>query len=214
MAYENNKHISILQSVKPATHRSPQFYLLSGFVLGVLSVGSVLLGYSYYQDHKEIITAQVKKENHQVADSNHAVENEQLIQKTNTPLGQENKQNSEDGFDQNIENMFKIAKPKSSSESKNRTSPFESTFGSQDQKPLIEVNDGIKSPKPEVHTFQSSTAKSKETKGSEKNLMKVKSATQPAVQIEGPLKLKTASTSSQDQSPAVTSWESAEIAQS
>lgn len=196
MAYKNNKHIRILQSAKPLSF-SPQFYLLSGFILGVLSVGSALLGYHYYQDHKASTAAQLTAANDQGADSSHNVAGEQLIQKAGAPSDQENIQNLEDGFDQNIDNMFKVAKPESTTKSAMLNSPFESAFGVQAQKPLPQANGKIKPLKSQPQTIRSSTTSTKDIQQSEKNV-----------------ELKTASTSTQEQSPAKTPQESSEVAQS
>ena len=196
MAYKNNKHIRILQPVKPLSH-SPRFYLLSGFVLGVLSVGPVLLGYHYYQDHKASTAAQLTAANNQEEDSSHTVKNELLIQKSGAPLDQDNIHNPEDGFDQNIDNMFKVAKPESTTKTENPGSPFESAFGVQAQKPFPQTNDKIKPLTSQPQTIRSSTTSTKDIQQSEKNV-----------------ELKTASTSTQEQSPAKTTQESSEVAQS
>ncbi|GAA5557534.1 hypothetical protein Asch01_02274 [Acinetobacter schindleri] len=196
MAYKNNKHIRILQPVKPLSH-SPRFYLLSGFVLGVLSVGPVLLGYHYYQDHKASTAAQLTAANNQEEDSSHTVKNELLIQKSGAPLDQDNIHNPEDGFDQNIDNMFKVAKPASANEPANTGSPFDSAFGVQAQKPFPQTNDKIKPLTSQPQTIRSSTTSTKDIQQSEKNV-----------------ELKTASTSTQEQSPAKTPQESSEVAQS
>ncbi|MGQ8975823.1 hypothetical protein [Acinetobacter schindleri] len=215
MAYQNNKHIRILQPLTPLSH-SPQFYLLSGFVLGVLSVGLVLLGYNYYQDHKDITAAQLTAENEQGADSSHTVENEQLIQTASAPSDQENIQNLEDGFDQNIDNMFKVAKPASANEPANTGSPFDSAFGVQAQKSLPQANDKIKPLKHTPQTISSSTAPVKEIQQPEKNPVNVRLVTQPTKpkQLEKTVELKTASTSTQEQSPVTTAQERPEVAQS
>lgn len=215
MAYQNNKHIRILQPVKALSY-SPQFYLLSGFILGVLSVGSVLLGYHYYQDHKASTATQLTVANDQVADLSHMVENELLIQKSVAPSDRDNIQNSEDGFDQNIDNMFKVAKPASANEPANTGSPFDSAFAIQEQKPLPQANGKIKPLKSQPQTIPSSVAPSKEIQQSEKNPVNVRLVTQPTKpkQLEKTVELKTASTSTQEQSPAKTPKENPEVAQS
>lgn len=167
MTYKNNKHIRILQPVKPLSH-SPRFYLLSGFVLGVLSVGPVLLGYHYYQDHKASTAAQLTAANNQEEDSSHTVKNELLIQKSGAPLDQDNIHNSEDGFDQNIDNMFKVAKPENITKSAMPNSPFESAFGVQAQKPFLQTNDKIKPLTSQPQTIRSSTTSTKDIQQSEK----------------------------------------------
>lgn len=210
MAYKNNKHINILQSIKPMS-RSPQFYLLSGFILGAVSVASILLGYSYYQNSKGLTGTPIIAENHQITDSNHAVESEQLIQKAATLSNQEDIQNPEDGFDQNIENMFKVAKSESHAEPDKHTSPFESAFDVQAQKPLIQANDKNKPLKPVIHTIKSPSTKTKEIKEFRYNSLNVKANSQSTIQTEKPVELKTASTSSQEQPPATTPQESAEV---
>lgn len=215
MAYKNNKHIPILQPVKALSY-SPQFYFLSGFILGVLSVGSALLGYHYYQDHKDITAAQLTVESDQGADSSHTLDSEQLIQTAGAPSDQENIPNPEDGFDQNIDNMFKVAKPESTTKTENPGSPFESAFGVQAQKPLPQANGKIKPLKSQPQTIPSSVAPSKEIQQSEKNPVNVRLVTQPTKpkQLEKTVELKTASTSTQEQSPAKTPQESSEVAQS
>lgn len=213
MAYQNNKHIRILQSVKSLSY-SPHFYLLSGFILGVLSVGSVLLGYHYYQNHKASTAAQLTAANDQGADSSHTVAGEQLIQKAGAPSDQENIQNLEDGFDQNIDNMFKVAKPASANEPANTGSPFDSAFAIQEQKPLPQANGKIKPLKSQPQTIPSSVAPSKEIQQSEKNPVNVRPVTQPKKQAEKPIELKTASTSTQEQPPVKTAQKSPEVAQS
>lgn len=215
MAYQNNKYIRILQSVKSLSY-SPHFYLLSGFILGVLSVGSVLLGYHYYQNHKASTAAQLTAANDQGADSSHTVAGEQLIQKAGAPSDQENIQNLEDGFDQNIDNMFKVAKPASANEPANTGSPFDSAFAIQEQKPLPQANGKIKPLKSQPQTIPSSVAPSKEIQQSEKNPVNVRLVTQPTKpkQLEKTVELKTASTSTQEQSPAKTPKENPEVAQS
>lgn len=213
MAYKNNKHIPILQPVKALSY-SPQFYFLSGFILGVLSVGSALLGYHYYQDHKDITAAQLTVENDQGADSSHTLDSEQLIQTAGAPSDQENIPNPEDGFDQNIDNMFKVAKPESTTKTENPGSPFTSAFGVQEQKPFIELNDKIKPLKSQPKTIQPSATPSKNIKQSEKNPVNVRLVTQPKKQAEKPIELKTASTSTQEQPPVKTAQKSPEVAQS
>lgn len=215
MTYKNNKHIRILQPVKPLSH-SPRFYLLSGFVLGVLSVGPVLLGYHYYQDHKASTAAQLTAANNQEEDSSHTVKNELLIQKSGAPLDQDNIHNPEDSFDQNIDNMFKVAKPENTTKSAMPNSPFESAFGVQAQKPFPQTNDKIKPLTSQPQTIPSSVAPSKEIKQSEKNPVNVSPVTQPTKpkQLEKTVELKTASTSIQEQSPAKTPKENPEVAQS
>ena len=215
MAYKNNKHIPILQPVKALSY-SPQFYFLSGFILGVLSVGSALLAYHYYQDHKASTAAQLTVANDQVADLSHMVENELLIQKSGAPSDQENIQNLEDGFDQNIDNMFKVAKPASANEPANTGSPFDSAFAIQEQKPLPQANGKIKPLKSQPQTIPSSVAPSKEIQQSEKNPVNVRLVTQPTKpkQLEKTVELKTASTSTQEQSPVTTAQERPEVAQS
>ncbi|MFV5313232.1 hypothetical protein VXN68_13660 [Acinetobacter schindleri] len=215
MAYKNNKHIPILQPVKALSY-SPQFYFLSGFILGVLSVGSALLGYHYYQDHKDITAAQLTVESDQGADSRHTLDSEQLIQTAGAPSDQENIPNPEDGFDQNIDNMFKVAKPESTTKTENPGSPFESAFGVQAQKPLPQANGKIKPLKSQPQTIPSSVAPSKEIQQSEKNPVNVRPVTQPTKpkQLEKTVELKTASTSTQEQPPVNTAQESPEIAQS
>lgn len=208
MAYQNNKYIRILQPVKSLSH-SPQFYLLGGFILGVLSVGSVLFGYHYYQDHKDITAAQLTAANEQGTDSSHIVASEQLIQQVGAPSDQENIHNPEDGFDQNIDNMFKVAKPESTTKSAMPNSPFASAFGVQEQKPLIQVNNKIKLLTSQPKTIQPSAAPPKNIRQSEKNSVNVKIVTQPTEQVEKP-----ASTSTQAQQPAMTPQESPEVAQS
>ncbi|MHA5057614.1 hypothetical protein ACX2CK_12725 [Acinetobacter schindleri] len=215
MAYKNNKHIRILQPVKPVSHSS-QFYLLSGFILGVLSVGSVLLGYHYYQDHKDITAAQLTVADDQGVYSSHTVDSEQLIQTVDTPSDQENIHDPEDGFDKNIDNMFKVAKPESTTKSAMPNSPFESAFGVQAQKPLPQTNDKIKPLKSQPQTIPSSVAPSKEIQQSEKKPVNVRPVTQPTEpkQLEKIVELKTASTSTQEQPPVKTAQESFEVAQS
>ena len=215
MAYQNNKYIRILQPVKSLSH-SPQFYLLGGFILGVLSVGSVLFGYHYYQDHKDITAAQLTAANEQGTDSSHTVASEQLIQQVGAPSDQENIHNPEDGFDQNIDNMFKVAKPASANEPANTGSPFDSAFAIQEQKPLPQANGKIKPLKSQPQTIPSSVALSKEIQQSEKNPVNVRLVTQPTKpkQLEKTVELKTASTSTQEQSPAKTPKENPEVAQS
>jgi len=215
MTYKNNKHIRILQPVKPLSH-SPRFYLLSGFILGVLSVGSVLLGYHYYQNHKASTAAQLTAANNQEEDSSHTVKNELLIQKSGAPLDQDNIHNSEDGFDQNIDNMFKVAKPASANEPANTGSPFDSAFAIQEQKPLPQANGKIKPLKSQPQTIRSSTTSTKDIQQSEKNPINVRLVTQPTKpkQLEKTVELKTASTSTQEQSPAKTPKENPEVAQS
>lgn len=215
MAYKNNKHIPILQPVKALSY-SPQFYFLSGFILGVLSVGSALLGYHYYQDHKDITAAQLTVESDQGADSSHTLDSEQLIQTAGAPSDQENIPNPEDGFDQNIDNMFKVAKPESTTKTENPGSPFESAFGVQAQKPLPQANGKIKPLKSQPQTIPSSVAPSKEIQQSEKKPVNVRPVTQPTKpkQLEKIVELKTASTSTQEQPPVKTAQESFEVAQS
>ncbi|WP_353383257.1 hypothetical protein [Acinetobacter schindleri] len=166
-------------------------------MLGVLSVGPVLLGYHYYQDHKASTAAQLTAANNQEEDSSHTVKNELLIQKSGAPLDQDNIHNPEDGFDQNIDNMFKVAKPASANEPANTGSPFDSAFGVQAQKPFPQTNDKIKPLTSQPQTIRSSTTSTKDIQQSEKNV-----------------ELKTASTSTQEQSPAKTPQESSEVAQS
>ncbi|WP_455598000.1 hypothetical protein [Acinetobacter pecorum] len=211
MANKNNKHIRLLRSIKPVPH-SPKFYLLSGFVLGVLSVSSVLLGYGYYQNYSGSSRTRVNAENHHISDLNHAAESEQIIPRAAMPLDQDNIQNPEDGFDQNIENMFKVAKPESNAESKNHTSPFESAFGAQEQKPLIQANDKNKPLKPEIRTIQSSAIKTKIIKGSQKSSLNINADRLSPAQTEKSVELKTTNTSSQEQPSATTLQESAEVA--
>ncbi|WP_228145439.1 hypothetical protein [Acinetobacter schindleri] len=163
----------------------------------MLSVGSALLGYHYYQDHKDITAVQLTVENDQGVYSSHKVDSEQLIQTVDTPSDQENIYNLEDGFDQNIDNMFKVAKPESTTKSAMLNSPFESAFGVQAQKPLPQANGKIKPLKSQPQTIRSSTTSTKDIQQSEKNV-----------------ELKTASTSTQEQSPAKTPQESSEVAQS
>lgn len=213
MAYKNNKHIRILQSAKPLSF-SPQFYLLSGFILGVLSVGSALLGYHYYQDHKASTAAQLTVANDQGVYSSPTVDSEQLIQTVEAPSDQENIHDPEGGFDQNIDNMFKVAKPESTTKSAMPNSPFASAFGVQAQKPFIQVNDKIKSLKSQPKTIQPSASPSKSIKQSEKNPVNVRPVTQPKKQAEKPIELKTASTSTQEQPPVKTAQKSPEVAQS
>ena len=213
MAYKNNKHIPILQPVKALSY-SPQFYLLSGFILGVLSVGSVLLGYHYYQDHKASTAAQLTVANDQVADLSHMVENELLIQKSVAPSDRDNIQNSEDGFDQNIDNMFKVAKPASANEPANTGSPFDSAFAIQEQKPLPQTNDKIKPLISQPQTIRSSTTSTKDIQQSEKNPVRLVTQPTKPKQLEKTVELKTASTSTQEQSPAKTPKENPEVAQS
>jgi len=215
MAYKNNKHIPILQPVKALSY-SPQFYFLSGFILGVLSVGSALLGYHYYQDHKDITAAQLTVENDQGADSSHTLDSEQLIQTAGAPSDQENIPNPEDGFDQNIDNMFKVAKPESTTKTENPGSPFESAFGVQAQKPFPQANGKIKPLTSQPQTIPSSVAPSKEIQQSEKNPVNVRLVTQPTKpkQLEKTVELKTASTSTQEQSPVKTAQKNPEVAQS
>ena len=215
MAYKNNKHIPILQPVKALSY-SPQFYLLSGFILGVLSVGSVLLGYHYYQDHKASTAAQLTVANDQGVYSSPTVDSEQLIQTVEAPSDQENIHDPEGGFDQNIDNMFKVAKPESTTKTENPGSPFESAFGVQAQKPLPQANGKIKPLKSQLQTIPSSVAPSKEIQQSEKNPVNVRLVTQPTKpkQLEKTVELKTASTSTQEQSPAKTPKENPEVAQS
>ena len=213
MAYKNNKHIRILQSAKPLS-LSPQFYLLSGFILGVLSVGSALLGYHYYQDHKANTAAQLTVANDQGVYSSPTVDSEQLIQTVEAPSDQENIHDPEGGFDQNIDNMFKVAKPESTTKSAMPNSPFASAFGVQAQKPFIQVNDKIKSLKSQPKTIQPSASPSKSIKQSEKNPVNVRPVTQPKKQAEKPIELKTASTSTQEQPPVKTAQKSPEVAQS
>ena len=213
MTYKNNKHIRILQSVNSLSH-SPQFYLLSGFILGVLSVGSVLLGYNYYQDHKDITTSQLTAANDQGADSSHTVENELLIQESGAPSNQENIHDPEDGFDQNIDNIFKVAKPESTTKTENPGSSFESAFGVHAQKPFIHTNDKIKPLTSKPQTIQSSTTSAKDIQQSEKNPVNVRPVTQPTEQVEKTVELKTASTSTPEQPLATTAQENPEVAQS
>lgn len=215
MAYQNNKYIRILQPVKSLSH-SPQFYLLGGFILGVLSVGSVLFGYHYYQNHKDITAAQLTAANEQGTDSSHIVASEQLIQQVGAPSDQENIHNPEDGFDQNIDNMFKVAKPESTTKSAMPNSPFASAFGVQEQKPLIQVNNKIKLLTSQPKTIQPSAAPPKNIRQSEKNSVNVRLVTQPTKpkQLEKTVELKTASTSTQEQSPVTTAQERPEVAQS
>lgn len=187
---------------------------MSGFILGVLSVGSALLGYHYYQDHKASTAAQLTAANEQGTDSSHTIESEQLIQTVEAPSDQENIHDPEGGFDQNIDNMFKVAKPESTTKSAMPNSPFASAFGVQAQKPFIQVNDKIKSLKSQPKTIQPSASPSKSIKQSEKNPVNVRPVTQPKKQAEKPIELKTASTSTQEQPPVKTAQKSPEVAQS
>ncbi|MCK8640341.1 hypothetical protein M1L59_06395 [Acinetobacter schindleri] len=182
----------------------------------MLSVGSALLAYHYYQDHKASTAAQLTVANDQGVYSSPTVDIEQLIQTVESPSDQENIHDPEGGFDQNIDNMFKVAKPESTTKSAMPNSPLASAFGVQAQKPFIQVNDKIKSLKSQPKTIQPSAAPSKEIKQSEKNPVNVSPVTQPTKpkQLEKTIELKTASTSIQEQSPAKTPKENPEVAQS
>lgn len=193
MSYENNKYISILQSVKPDT-RSAQFYLLSGFILGVLSVVLILLGYSYYQHPKGQPTVHVLEKSHQIEGLSAT---EPAMHLAGTPSDQENSHNPEDGFDQNIENMFKVTKPAKILESEKRTSPFDLAFDTQKNQAPVPLHDSSKLVKSKNQIISSSAEASRQTQKNEKKPVNINIVNQPIAPTAQPVEPKPVNTSSE-----------------